>query len=132
MQYSAGDGTVGTFSQIYPGLRWLYENFSSNQENQSPLHFIEYCSDKKKKTVKEYDKSKSQFISISCDCMDQSNLNSKEVCAHSSMIGDTKLISFLGDLILRSASKTEKIENYEKFYTEKFDTKLICSHLDFS
>ena len=65
MEFSSGDGTVGGFSQIYPGLRWLNQNFENKLE--TPTHFVEYCAVNKGKSVKTYDPRKSQYISLSCD-----------------------------------------------------------------
>ena len=36
-----GDSTIDTFSQIYPALRWIFENKMNKVDN--PIHLIEYC-----------------------------------------------------------------------------------------
>jgi hypothetical protein len=127
--YSTGDGTVGGYSQIYPGLRWLYKNYK-NKDEKNPIHFVEYCALNKDKTVKSYNPEKSQYISLSCDCIVQSNLNSREICNHVSMLGDTKLVTFLGDVLMKSQSRVEKVKNFENLFEAKFNKNMMCSNLD--
>lgn len=125
-----GDGTVESYSQIYPGLKWLYEGFTGSFSQ--PLHFVEYCADYKKKSTSTYDRKQSQYVSISCDCIEQTNLNPKAVCNHSAMLGDTKLISFIGDIVINSQSKVENVEHFHDLFNAKFNKNMVCSHLDMS
>lgn len=127
-----GDGTVNSFSQLYPGLRWLFENYSSDEENKHPIHFVEYCAEHKYKSAKHYLKNKNQYVSISCDCLEQTNLLSKETCNHVTMINDNKLMMFIGKVILNAESTVKKIEEFKDLYETKFTRKLICSNLDLS
>jgi hypothetical protein len=130
METGPGDGTVNGISQIYPGLRWLYENHKDDESSSSPIHFVEYCADYKESNLAKYDKSKTQYISISCDCIDQHNLNSQENCNHSAVLADNNLISFISEFIAKGDSRIENIAGYEVLYEKKFNSKMVCSHLN--
>jgi hypothetical protein len=130
--YTSGDGTVDGFSQFYPGLKWLYSNFKNKvaRSNESPIHFVEYCARHNEKSLKNFHPSQTVFLTISCDCLEQTNLNTKEECSHASMLSDTNLLLFLGDVVSKSSSQPTEVEAYKDLYSTNFSRSFVCSHLE--
>jgi len=120
-----GDGTIDTFPQIYPGLRWLIEN--KDKENTKPVHFVEYCAVSEKHDA--LDLSANQHLKIGCDCLNHDKIDIYDNCHHSAMINDNKFINFISEVILKTESKTMQIEGYEHLYDHKTTRSDYCSNL---
>ena len=126
-----GDGTVNSFSAIYPGLRWLSER-ALNQEDihEYPIHFVEYCSTSKDHNISnDSNINKTQYMSLQCECISKKNINSIDHCNHSTMISDKHLIEFIELIVYKSNSNIHKIEGYDDLYKSNYNDNLICSNL---
>lgn len=106
--HMTGDGTVDTFSQIYPGLRWVVDK--GNSKSSHPIHFIEYCSNFHNSKI-DFNPLETQYLPISCRCKSKSHeLNLTEDCSHSTMISDESILDFIETLIKSKKSNIFKIE----------------------
>jgi lecithin-cholesterol acyltransferase len=136
-----GDGTVDGLSQIYPGLRWLSEsdlnsnNSNNNNENlvegnNNTFHFIEYCAHSKEHEFNTHlDFNKSQYLTMSCECLTNKKLSPVDDCNHSTILTDKYFISVVEKII--KAKKYEKIlvNSYSALYNREYKDDLKCMNL---
>lgn len=124
-----GDGTVDGLSQIYPGLRWLSEADlnNSNDKINHPVHFIEYCAHSKEHEFNtKVNFNKSQYLTMSCECLTNKQLSPIDDCNHATLLSDRNFISLVEKII--KSKKYEKIlvTPYERLYHREYKEGLNC------
>lgn len=102
---TSGDGTVPTYSQIVPPLKWAfhYQNDPKNPKYK-PVKFVEYCS-QVKQNAPIYDKmgkdiesefTENGYIGLKCKCDGKEHYNR---CVHAKLPQNTFVINFVIDVL---------------------------------
>ena len=100
-----GDGTVPTYSQIVPPLRWAFQ-YMKDPTNPlyKPVKFIEYCS-KVNRDIDIYDEmggdteaefTQNGYIGLKCECNGSDNYKD---CPHATVHGDENTIKFITNVL---------------------------------
>ena len=123
-----GDGSVPTFSQLVPILKWAWEFDQKNVSEAKPVKIIDFCSEYKQR-VTPYDSvdengvgqiTKNEFFGSNCDCMKQI---SSEGSAHAEMINDQHYLNMFENVLISGESSLT--EQHTKFINELEQSYLI-------
>jgi len=137
-----GDGTVDALSSVYPGMRWVSEydlirkgwdqvgndrNFKDKSE--ASFHFVEYCASHKEHDYTTFNPKKSQYISLSCECI-QTKKPPTEECNHTTILSDKYIGNFIEKVIKSQVFSKQLInEKYSSLYNRKYTKDLFCKNL---
>ena len=138
-----GDGTVPTYSALFPALKWIYERDFLKFKETNEVQIVEYCSllsKNPKNTIDFTDNKflKEPYLHLGCTCLNDKNdwdvekLNSNDsTCTHSSFVNDPILIEFIFNVLSREKIDLESkeiltlIENYKSINYEQKCNKIL-------
>ena len=131
-----GDKTVQTWSSLLTGLKWIYDKKKYNLTQEIKL--VEYCSRLAKSGQYKYNENIDQkFSAISCECLDQTTNEYKEIegCEHATMLHDKYLFKYIyskvnsikDNIYDGIENKAKAIKNYKSNldYTQQCSNDLI-------
>ena len=130
--YGHGDGTVASFSQLIPPLKWANE-FKNEKKNSKPVKIVDYCSKYNEKyniyddneTDQEFKITKNEFFGMKCDCFED---NTAENCNHSSILQDSYLLDVIENSVITNVKSFN--EEYQDFVGELDDKYLEMVTVD--
>lgn len=122
-----GDGSVVSYSQFIPLLKWAKE-YDDGQKGAQPVKFVDFCSIYKNRydpydEINEFGEkiiSENGFFGISCDCIKDKTPGS---CNHGVMIKESNLLKLL-ESTLKTNENSFSI-NYKEFVESLEDEYLI-------
>ena len=126
IKYGQGDGTVPSYSQIIPPLKWAKE-FKNEEKNSKPVKIIDYCSSYKEKyniydqmeDNKEYKMTQNEFFGIKCECFED---NTPDKCNHASIMQDSHVVEIISSTVVTNLKSWN--DDYERFVKELDDNYL--------
>ena len=130
---SGGDGTVPNYSNLFTGMKWLYEKKIHNLPQKIKL--IEYCSLVGKEGNKySYNKDTFKdktFVGLTCNCInpDYKSYNGND-CAHATIIQDSYLLDMIKNEILYDEENLEYSDEKKraiKQYNKSIDYEQTCN-----